>query len=83
MKAGFEWYRAFPQDMAFIIESRGFRLQMPVLALGGKACMGDFMAPMLRQVADHVRGLSLKACGHYPPEEKPQELADLLADFLQ
>ena len=83
MKAGFEWYRAFPQDMAFIVESRGRRLKMPVLAVGGEACMGDFMAPMLRQVADDVRGHSLEGCGHYPPEEKPRELAELLLDFLQ
>jgi len=82
MSAGFEWYRAFPQDMSFIVTNSRRKLEMPVLGLGGATCMGDFMVPMLKQVAEDVRGHTFADCGHYPPEEKPQELVEQLFAFL-
>lgn len=82
MSAGFEWYRAFPQDIDFIKRSTLNKLTMPVLALGGDKVMGDFMEPMLRQVAEDVRGHVFTDCGHYVPEEKPDELVEQLRAFL-
>jgi haloacetate dehalogenase len=60
------------------------KLKMPVLALWGKQgviealfdCLADW-----REVATDVRGRVL-ACGHFIPEEKPQELLAELRRFL-
>ncbi len=82
MSAGFGWYRAFPQDMEFIKRSAATKLKMPVLGLGGDKVMGDFMVPMLQQVAEDVRGHVFADCGHYVPEEKPDALVEQLAAFL-
>lgn len=82
MSAGFEWYRAFPRDMEFIIASAERILKMPVLGLGGDKVMGGLMFPMLLQVAEDVRGHSFADCGHYIPEEKPDELVEQLIAFL-
>ena len=82
MSAGFGWYRAFPQDMDFIVRSAATKLKMPVLGLGGDKVMGGFMVPMLEQVAEDVRGHTFADCGHYFPEEKPEELVEHLSAFM-
>jgi haloacetate dehalogenase len=61
------------------------KLQMPVLALWGKQgviealfdCLADW-----REVAADVRGRALP-CGHFLPEEKPQEVVAELRGFLK
>jgi haloacetate dehalogenase len=61
------------------------KLRMPVLALWGRQgviealfdCLADW-----REVASDVRGRSLP-CGHFIPEEKPQELLTELRRFLR
>jgi len=61
------------------------KLRMPVLALWGKQgviealfdCLADW-----REVAVHVRGKALP-CGHFIPEEKPEELLRELRRFLK
>ena len=60
------------------------KIRMPVLALWGRQgviealfdCLADW-----REVAADVRGRAL-ACGHFIPEEKPQELLGELRRFL-
>ena len=58
---------------------------MPVLALWGRqgviAALFDCLADW-REVAADVRGRAL-ACGHFIPEEKPQELLAELTRFLR
>ena len=61
------------------------KLRMPLLALWGRQgviealfnCLADW-----REVADDVRGKAL-ACGHFLPEEKPQEVLAELRRFLK
>ena len=89
MRAGFAYYRALPQDKADnrkILES-GFRLPMPVLALGGAKteARGRASEPLesLRVIATNVRGGEIPECGHFIPEEQPQALAERLLDFFR
>jgi haloacetate dehalogenase len=59
------------------------KIKMPVLALWGRQgviealfdCLADW-----REVATDVRGRALQ-CGHFIPEEKPQELIAELQRF--
>ena len=88
LRAGFEYYRALPQDKAdnqAILES-GFRLPMPVLTLGGARteARGRASEPLesLRMIAPDVRGFEIPECGHFIPEEQPALLADHLLRFF-
>jgi len=81
MRSGFEYYRALPQDKADnqALAASGFRLAMPVLALGGARteARGRAEEPLesLRAIASNVRGGAIAECGHFIPEEQPEILA--------
>ena len=84
MRSGFEYYRALPRDKAdnqALLES-GFRLAMPVLALGGARteARGRAEEPLesLRAIASQVSGGAIAECGHFIPEEQPAMLAEHL-----
>jgi len=88
MRAGFEYYRALPQDRAdnrALLDS-GFRLPMPVLALGGARAeargRGEEPLESLRAIASSVSGGAIPECGHFIPEEQPRLLAERLLGFF-
>ncbi|MEO1190543.1 MAG: alpha/beta hydrolase [Pseudomonadota bacterium] len=86
LRAGFEFYRALPQDAADTKawQAAGGRLTMPCLGIGGTKARGRAREPeeSLRHVADDVRGAVVENCGHFVPEEQPEELAALLLTFF-
>ncbi len=88
MRAGFEYYRALPQDKADnqALYDSGFRLPMPALALGGARAeaRGRGTEPLksLRAIASNVTGGAIPECGHFIPEEQPQVLAERLLAFF-
>jgi pimeloyl-ACP methyl ester carboxylesterase len=89
LRAGFAYYRNIPQDKAdnrAILES-GFRLPMPVLALGGARAeargRGEEPLESLREIAANVQGGALPECGHFIPEEQPAMLAERLLSFFR
>ena len=59
------------------------KLAMPVLAVGGGEFMADGPARDMRAVAADVRDAVLDGCGHFPAEERPGELANLLLEFFE
>jgi pimeloyl-ACP methyl ester carboxylesterase len=88
LRAGFEYYRNMPRDQAdnrALLDS-GFRLQMPVLALGGARAeargRGEEPLESLRAIASNVQGGALPDCGHFIPEEQPAALAERLLCFF-
>ncbi|WP_280239178.1 alpha/beta fold hydrolase [Nocardia abscessus] len=89
LHAGFEYYRAFTQDIADNETSRAEgKLKMPVLAVGGAHCMpegygvGEVVALSMRQMAEDVREVIIPECAHWVPEEQPNALAKHLLDFF-
>jgi len=88
LAAGFAYYRAMPQDVDAnrAILASGFRLPMPVLALGGARAeargRGEEPLASLREVALQVEGGALPDCGHFIPEEQPTLLAERLLAFF-
>ena len=90
LRAGFAFYRALPEDAKANAAqlATGFRLQMPVLAVGGAVSYphgrgrGPDVEASMRRVADNVTGAVIPECGHFVPEEAPEELARLLLNFL-
>ncbi len=86
MRAGFSFYRALSQDVADnrATLATGFKLPMPTLGLGGGGPRGrgDLVIESLRRVAVRAEGGSIADCGHFIPEEKPEELSRHLREFL-
>ena len=88
LRAGFAYYRNIPVDVADnqATLASGFRLPMPVLALGGARAeargRGEEPLASLREIADDVQGGALPDCGHFIPEEQPRALADRLLAFF-
>jgi pimeloyl-ACP methyl ester carboxylesterase len=85
MRAGFNLYRATPQDVAdneaFIAQGK---LAMPILCYGGPQGRGRGMAAIesWRRVADDVRGGIAEGCGHWIPEERPAWVVEQLLAFF-
>ena len=81
LRAGFEYYRAFPaaaeQNAVYLTR----KLDMPVLALSGRA---PWTFEMMRPLAHEVRGGAIENSGHWLAEEQPEALArELRAFFAQ
>jgi pimeloyl-ACP methyl ester carboxylesterase len=85
LRAGFAYYRNIPISAAFTAGERARgKLDMPVLALGGRDGWGrgDETAESCRQVAHHVTGRVIDQAGHWLLEEQPAQVAAALAEFL-
>jgi len=89
LRAGFEYYRAFPQDA---IQNQNYsktKLTMPVLALGGSfipVLGGNITLPSIiyamKILAQNVQGITVPNSGHFIPEEQPRFLTDQLLKFF-
>lgn len=84
MRAGFELYRSFGQDIADNRQAQALhgRLTMPVLAVAGAG--GRYarrIGPMMEEVAEDVRVAVVPAAGHWLAEENPEALATALIEF--
>ena len=88
LRAGFAFYRNLPRDITDnqALLAAGFRLPMPVLALGGDRrearARGHEPEESLRCIADDVTGGVIAESGHFIPEEQPAALAAQLLAFL-
>ena len=90
LRAGFNYYRAIGEDAKANAAqlATGFRLPMPVLAVGGGVSYphgrgrGADVEASMRRVATDVRGVVIPECGHFVPEEAPEALAGLLLNFF-
>jgi pimeloyl-ACP methyl ester carboxylesterase len=89
MRAGFEYYRAFPQD---VIQNQNYsktKLTMPVLALGGgyiPTFGGNITMPTIiygmKMLAQNVQGVTVPNSGHFIPEEQPVFVVKSLNNFF-
>lgn len=82
LRAGFNYYRTLPQDARDNEEFAKRKLSIPVLAVGGEFADGDGVRQSVECVATSVTGAVVAGCAHSIPEERPQELADLILKFF-
>jgi pimeloyl-ACP methyl ester carboxylesterase len=89
MRAGFEYYRAFPinEEQNKVLSET--KLQMPVLALGGDIypalggdAPGNFALDSTQGLAENTRGVIVPLSGHYIAEEQPDFLIKELVKFF-
>jgi pimeloyl-ACP methyl ester carboxylesterase len=97
MRAGFDWYRAnFNEEGLAQAKTRAAkRLTMPILALGGSDGVGDALRATVATIADRVQGGPIMGrpgpgaasadtgCGHFLPEECPDEMTEAVLKFWQ
>jgi pimeloyl-ACP methyl ester carboxylesterase len=57
-------------------------LSQPVLAVGGESYLCELVPAAMRRAAVDVTEVIIADCGHYPPEERPDELITRLFRFL-
>ncbi|MDZ5647199.1 alpha/beta hydrolase [Nitrospirillum sp. BR 11828] len=83
LRSTFAYYREVfrPEELARAKTRAGKGLALPILAVGARTGVGTALADTLRGHAADVRAQVLD-CGHYVPEEAPDDLAALLVDFL-
>ncbi|MCK1741912.1 alpha/beta hydrolase [Bradyrhizobium sp. 139] len=82
LRAGFELYRAFPEDEKRFKEFMKRKLSMPVLALAGDKSNGTTELDMAREVATNVQGGVAPNTGHWLPDENPDFLSKQLIAFF-
>ena len=89
MRAGFEYYRAFPQDAIQNMNYSKTKITMPVLALGGgyiPTFGGNITMPTIiygmKILAQNVQAITVPNSGHFIPEEQPVFLVKLLNNFF-
>jgi pimeloyl-ACP methyl ester carboxylesterase len=82
MRAGFEVFRAFPQDAKDFAQFAQTRLTMPMLVLAGEKASGEFLIQQGRLVAENVEGVIIKNSGHWLMEEAPDQVIPQLLSFL-
>ncbi|MGH9898104.1 MAG: alpha/beta fold hydrolase, partial [Pyrinomonadaceae bacterium] len=82
LRAGFELYRAFPEDELRFKQFMTTKLQMPVLALAGDKSIGMTEVEMAKELAINVRGGVAPNTGHWLPDENPDFLSRQLLAFF-
>lgn len=82
LRCSFSYYRTLPLDR---VDNRIWGetpLPMPVLAVGAEWGYGQASSQTIRRAARDVQDVLIERSGHYVPEERPAELASVIADFL-
>ncbi|MFN3657523.1 MAG: alpha/beta fold hydrolase [Pseudolabrys sp.] len=72
------YYRAIFESGAQNRALAANKIRVPVLGVAGALWLGEAMRGALSPLAENFEMLSIPDCAHFPPEEKPAELAAAL-----
>ncbi|MCA0057589.1 MULTISPECIES: alpha/beta hydrolase [unclassified Mesorhizobium] len=84
LQAGFDWYRAFPEDAKANAARPAAPTAIPVLYLRGSAesgDIGDYVEGLRAAGLSNVEGDIIADSGHFIADENPEALAARLARF--
>jgi pimeloyl-ACP methyl ester carboxylesterase len=81
-EAGYDYYRAFPQDATWDTTTNTSELTVPMAAMGGEDSFGSFTAQSFGNVDSDVSTIIAPGSGHYVPEEDPHFLAECASLFF-
>ena len=82
LRSSFSYYRTLPIDRGDNRIWGQTPLAMPVLAVGAAWGYRHSSAQTIRRVATDVHDVLIEDSGHYIPEERPDALANAIAEFL-
>lgn len=88
LRAGFGWYRAFPEDAAHnkAQAENSAPIDTPVLYLRGRAEGGhiaEYLSGFRHSGIRNIRGELIDDCGHFAPEEQPARVWNALLSFFE
>ncbi|WP_240670148.1 alpha/beta fold hydrolase [Actinoplanes solisilvae] len=83
LKASFEWFRAFPADIADNEVNQQHKLTMPVLAIAADHSLKDTLEKQVPNYATDVKSVIIANSGHWIYEEHPAEMTQRLLTFLR
>lgn len=81
-EAGYNYYRAFPQDATWDTSTNKTKLTIDMAAMGGQDSFGDFAAQSFEKVDSDVHTIIAPDSGHYVPDEDPVFLAECATLFF-
>jgi len=82
LAASLGYYRSARADAEAVRRRAGARLAAAVLTVGGRYGMGLGVAECFTQVARQVEHVEIDDAGHYPAEQRPDEVNAALVTFL-
>ncbi|WP_159728126.1 alpha/beta fold hydrolase [Methylosinus sp. Ce-a6] len=82
MTAGFDYYRALPQDALLVASLSDRRLDMPVLAIAGRHGVGPQLAEALAPQARALSSVIVEESGHFVADEAPEVFWREVEGFL-
>lgn len=77
------YYRAVEEDMRQNQQLFANKIKTPVLALGGDVGSAPNIHKLMKPLCESLTGGLIEACGHYIPEEQPEQLATELISFFK
>ncbi|MEO6701175.1 MAG: alpha/beta hydrolase [Jatrophihabitantaceae bacterium] len=80
--AGYDYYRAFPDNAAYNKAHSGVKVPLPILALVGEYGVGADVAGSFRGVAEDVTEVVVPDCAHWIAEEDPTFLINCVHRFF-
>lgn len=81
-EAGYNYYRAFPDDATFDTSTNTSKLTVEIGAMGGEDSFGGFVAQSFGNVDSDVHTIIAPGSGHYIPDEDPDFLAECATLFF-
>jgi len=82
LRSGLEYYKAYFETAAQNRVHRERKLEMPVIAWAGEACLGPLTLQCMQLAAEDVSGGVIERCGHWIGEERPDFVSDRLLEFF-
>jgi pimeloyl-ACP methyl ester carboxylesterase len=59
------------------------KIRQPVIAIGGVKGLGANVGTMVKLVAENVEAVKLEDCGHFVPEESPDEIVQRVLKIVR
>ena len=81
LRAGMGVYQAYFETAEQVVSHSKTPLEIPVVAYGGVACLGEHTLASVRAVAPDAEGGVIERCGHWAPEERPGFVAGVIGEL--
>jgi pimeloyl-ACP methyl ester carboxylesterase len=80
LRAGLALYQAYFETAAQVAGLAARQIEIPVIAYGGDASLGEAVLASARRVAPGARGGVIPRCGHWAPDERPEFVAEVVRE---
>jgi pimeloyl-ACP methyl ester carboxylesterase len=81
LRAGLGVYQAYFESAEQVAAHAKIPLEIPVVAYGGEACLGELTLASVRAVAPGAEGGVISRSGHWAPEERPAFVSDVVGEL--